>query len=213
MRATILTPNYGVKKITVAITIALLLFVSIFLQVGIDAERGKMELEMTHVKSTASTTLKLLGGLRSVAAAYIWLKVDRLHDNYYGALNEKEDELIPLYRLTTWLDPHIVDAYYVGSYLLYKVKRPDEGWEFALEGLNANPDSAEMELNVGQLALFYKNDYRLAISHLERAYLLSESDADKFVALKGLEVAYKKAGMLEKAETARQEASKLKGSI
>lgn len=187
--------DLGAKGRVAILSIIALILVSIVLQVRIDSGRVAMGLATTQVESNASTMLKLLGGLRSVAAAYAWLKVDRLHDEFYGTLSKKEDELIPLYRITTWLDPHIVDAYYVGSYMLYKVNRPDEGWRFALEGLRMNPDSAEMELNVGQLALIYRKDYKAAVTHLERAYKLAQNKGDKFEALRGLAVAYKKLGV------------------
>lgn len=194
----------GVKIKAATLSIIALILISTVLQVRIDSGRAAIGLATTQVESNASTALKLLGGLRSVAAAYVWIKVDRLHDNYYGALTEKEDELIPLYHLTTWLDPHIVDAYYVGSYLLYKINRPDEGWRFALEGLKMNPDSSEMELNVGQLALFYRKDYKTAITHLERAYKLAQNKDDRSEALRGLAAAYKKAGMTKKAEEIKE---------
>ncbi|MBE0447609.1 MAG: tetratricopeptide repeat protein [Actinobacteria bacterium] len=201
------TPAFGhnTRGVVTPLMVGALLLSAVFLQVGIDNERTRLGLTTTRVKSTASTTLEFLGGLRATAAALLWIKVDRLHDSYYGQLSKEEDELIPLYRLVTWLDPHIYQAYYVGSYMLYLVDRPDEGWDFALEGLRMNPESSRMEFNVGHLALVYRNDYKDAISHLERAYSLAQDDEDKFYALSNLKVAYRKAGMTDKAEAAEAE--------
>lgn len=208
MQAIFLAFNSTKRKAAVfVIAMLILILVTAFLQTKIDAERAGMGLTMTETQSSASTMLKLLGGLRSAAAAYVWLKVDRLHDEFYGELSAKEDELIPLYRITTWLNPHIVDAYYVGSYLLYKANRPDEGWRFALEGLRMNPDSSEMELNVGQLALFYRKDYKTAITHLERAYKLAQNKDDRLIALKGIAAAYKNAGITKKTEEIKEKLS------
>ncbi|MCL5291164.1 MAG: tetratricopeptide repeat protein [Actinobacteria bacterium] len=194
----------NLKRVAIPIVSAALILTAIFLQMGIEIDRMALGLETTGVESTASTALKFLGGLRSAAAAYIWIKVDRLHDEYYGEKFEQEEELIPLYRITTWLDPHLVDAYYVGSYLLYKFKRTDEGWSFAMEGLRLNPESAKMELNVGQLALFYRKDYRDAITHLERACLIAKSTEEKIFALQTLEAAYRQAGMIDRAESVKR---------
>ncbi len=194
------TISGGLRRYAALLISAAAIAASVPLQISVDAERSRLGLESLAIESAASTVLKFLGGLRSAAAAYLWLKVDRIHDEYYGEILEKEQELAPLYRLVTWLDPHLVDAYYVGSYMLYKFKRPEEGWRFAQEGLRINPDSWKMELNVGQLALFYRNDPQTAIPHLKRALALAETDEGKLLAMGSLEAAYRKIRSIDEAE-------------
>lgn len=192
--------NINTRKLISLILAVVILGSTIFLQVCIDGDHAQQGFASNGIDSGASTFFELLGGLRSVAAAYLWLKVDRIHDNYYRELSKKEDELIPLYRLVTWLNPHIDDAYYVGSYLLYLDKRPEEGWQFALEGLRTNPGSWTMEFNVGQLALLYKKDYKHSISHLNQAYALAQDNDEKVQVLQTLHAAYLRAGMIDRAK-------------
>ncbi|HZD60308.1 MAG TPA: hypothetical protein VE439_07630 [Anaerolineae bacterium] len=209
------TLNRNINGVIASIIISSLLLSSVFLQAGIDTKRSRLGLMTTGVKSTVDTAAQFLGGLRSAVAAVLWIKVDRVHHAYFeerGAGLENEDELIPLYRLVTWLDPHIYEAYYVGSYMLYLFDRPDEGWKFALEGLHMNPEVARMEFNVGYLALIKRNDYKYAIPHLEQAYSLAQDDEDRFYVLSNLVVAYSKAGMAEKAEDAKEKLSKIANS-
>lgn len=204
--------NRFMRAAAVAVTAALFA-VTVPLQMNIDAERSKLGLETTAAELTASTVLKFLGGLRSAAAAYLWLKVDRIHDEFYGEILEKEHELAPLYRMVTWLDPHLVDAYYVGSFMLYKFKRPKEGWKFAQEGLRVNPNSWKMELNVGQLALFYRNDPRTAIPHLRRAVALAEDDEGRLLSMGSLEAALRKAGSKNEADKIKKMIEDLRSKV
>ncbi|RJQ54238.1 MAG: hypothetical protein C4521_05155 [Actinobacteria bacterium] len=93
---------------------------------------------------------QMLGGVRSAAAAYIWIKLDTDHDTFYGDLR-KEAPLIPLFRVATWLDPKMERAYYVGGYMLWQQGRLRESIEFASEGVANNPKSALLVFNLGQL--------------------------------------------------------------
>lgn len=170
------------------------------LQSGIDSGRKELHLSSTGASAGASALLQPLGGVKTAIAAYLWIRIDHIHDEYYGDLRE-ESELMPLYRIITWLDHRFEDAYYVGSYMLYQQNHPEEGWRFALEGLRLNPKSAYMEFNVGQLALVFRKDYKGAVRHLERSVALSGNDyRTKFSALSNLRTAYLKAGKPAKAE-------------
>ena len=70
-----------------------------------------------------------------MAAAYLWLKVDSDHHAYYNDLS-KEQSLLPLYRLITWFDPHLVEPYFVASYMLYLYHRPREALALARDAQN-----------------------------------------------------------------------------
>lgn len=195
------------KSMLTAGLVGALLICSIVLQSPIDGYRSSLGLESDRLKSTTSTTMRFLGGLRSATAAFLWLKVDRLHDEYYAEDFSKEQELVPLYRIITWLDPHFTDAYYVGSYLLYRFEKHDESWSFAEEGLRNNPSSSKMELNLGQLALFERKDPKRAAAHLEKAVAMAQTDEEKLLALQSLEAAYRKSNLAEKANSVEREIS------
>lgn len=194
------TDSYLPVKKSMALVAAVLVFMATArLQSGI--EKGRADLGPSSERIAGATAAYgLLGGARTVVAAYIWLKTDRISEEYYGALS-KEAEVLPLYRVVTWLDPRFEDAYYIGSYMLFLVNRPKEGWDFALEGLKFNPESAKMELNVGQLALVKRHDYKSAIHHLERAQRLAgDHAAERYLALSNLRTAYVKANMPAEAQ-------------
>lgn len=192
------------------ITVLSLLGTGVVLQIGIDADRNSLGLQTSAAQSTISTTFKFLGGVRTAAAAYLWIKADRLHDDYYKEDFNKEQELVPLYRLATWLDPHLVDAYYVGSWLLYRYKQPEEGWKFAQEGLRLNPDSWKMELNLGQLAMLYKKNYREAVIHMKKATELAKEDEEKLATLLGYQAALNQSGLTKEAEAVGREVERVK---
>ena len=175
-----------------------LILASAFLQSNILSQKNILNPESTiGPYQSAKTALKLLGGLRSTAAAYLWLKIDRIHHRFYGELAE-EKELVPLYRITTWLDPHFVYAYYVGSFILYVNNKGGEAIDFAEEGVRANPDSTILNFNLGQLYLIVRSDLQQSEYLLQKALLLSEDEADRYNILTTLLVVYEKLGDEEK---------------
>ncbi|MHB0976863.1 MAG: hypothetical protein ACYC1U_06685 [Candidatus Aquicultorales bacterium] len=197
-------------KRTIGVSLVLVLLASsIGMQVAIDGERSSLGIGSNGARTSAETAVRFLGGVRGAAAAYLWLKVDRLHEDFYGEDLSKEQELAPLYRIITWLDPSFADAYYVGSYLLFKFGRPREGWAFALEGVVRNPESSSLERNAGELALHYRKLPKVAIPHLKKAFTLAETDEDRLLALQSLRGAYRQAGMLAEAEGAKRTISLL----
>jgi tetratricopeptide (TPR) repeat protein len=168
------------------------------LEGAIYQERVKAGLVSTALPLKAGqNTWKFLGSLRTVAAAYLWLRVDRIHHEYYGDLT-REQELVPYYRIITWLDPRWVDAYYVGSYLLYLYKQPEESLKFAEEGVRLNPNSAKLNFNLGQLYVLTKN-YSQSLPYLNKALSLTRDKREKFLVYQLLYVAYKNLGEKDKA--------------
>src|SRR5204863_325568 len=76
-------------------------------------------------------------------------------------------------RLMTWADPHFIQGYTVGASMLCRAgKYPDLGLGFLLEGERANPDSFEIQTELGHFFLVYKKDYPTAEGHLRRALAL-----------------------------------------
>lgn len=175
----------------VAGLLALLMALAVLLQVTIDRQPLAFYSQRKQASAVSGQALlQLLGGLRGVAAAYLWIKVDADHHAYYGDLR-KEQSLIPLYRLITWLDPHFVEPYFVASYMLYLYHRPKEGLAFAKEGLENNPNSNLLHYNIGEIYLFYEKKYWLAARHLELAVDLTNDKADQLTYLVMLSYAYR----------------------
>jgi tetratricopeptide (TPR) repeat protein len=91
-----------------------------------------------------------------------------------GKLYSKDaNQTLPFYRLMTWSDPHFIQGYTVGSTFINKVGRePDAAIQFLLEGERFNPDSFEIQTELGHLYLVYKKDYASAEKHLLRSIAL-----------------------------------------
>lgn len=203
--------NLSSRQKSAIITFLLVVLIA-FVQVRIDEDRRAAGLTVSGLKSGSFTALELLGGLKTASAAFLWIKIDRIHDTYYGNFS-KEAELIPMYRLVTWLNPHLDEAYYVGSYLLYKFGKPGEGWKFNQEGLKMNPRSGKLELNAAQFILFERGnrkltirDYEAAIEHLKRALIFGGIENDEIlIAYQDLKLAYDNLGLKDEASAVEKE--------
>ncbi len=142
-------PRFAVSLALVLILAAGLLFAP--------ATAGGAAGQPQAVSTSGRVLGQLLGGVRTAAAAYLWIKTDSDHDTYYGDLT-KEAPLIPLYRIQTWLDPKMERAYFVASYMLWQQRKSREAIEFAKEGLSANPRSPLLTFNLGQLYFLESGD-------------------------------------------------------
>jgi predicted Zn-dependent protease len=191
-------PRFGSNSYLIIVLFLFLLITSAFLQSNILSQKNYLDPQITiGPYQSAKTALKLLGGLRSTAAAFLWIKIDRIHHKFYGELYE-EKELIPLYRMTTWLDSHFVYAYYVGSFLLYLNNRGEEAIDFAEEGIRTNPNSGLLNFSLGQLYLIIENNPEKSERFLQKALKTIETDADRYNILATLLVVYEKLGDEEK---------------
>lgn len=99
-----------------------------------------------------------------------------------------QSQTLPFFRLMTWLDPHFVRGYTTGAAMLCDAgKHADVGLAFLQEGLSHNPDSFEIQMEVGRFHLVYFRKYALAERHLTRALELAprgrELSEDEFSAL------------------------------
>jgi tetratricopeptide (TPR) repeat protein len=92
--------------------------------------------------------------------------------------SKKADQTIPFYRLMAWADPTFVQGYTVGSVMICDSGlHSDEALRFLEEGERNNPDSFEIQTELGRMYLVYKKDYEKAALHLRRALaLLPQSD-------------------------------------
>lgn len=115
--------------------------------------------------------LDLIGELRTPLAMMMFYRMDLYHEllAQQGTSYTKETQLMPLLRLTTYLDPKLDEAYDLLSFDLIRGHgRQDEAMKILEEGLVYNPDSFVLNSRMGQL-LLWRREYRKAIPYLQRA--------------------------------------------
>lgn len=139
-------------KKTVLVLVIILLLAAAILQWGLDqTPAGTSEAEIESFPS-ASSLLDLLGGARQYVAYVLYIKTDTLHHTYYGSALE-EGELVPYFMLITLLNPSYISAYYVGAGTIDAQGKRAEAIDFTLQGLRANPESADLYYSLGDLYL------------------------------------------------------------
>ena len=87
-------------------------------------------------------------------------------------------EALPLFRMMTWADPHFIEGYEMGSYLVFSSatnKRVDRAMKFLEEGIANNPGSYRLHKSYGHYALTITKQNELALEHLEKAVSIIEA--------------------------------------
>jgi len=105
-----------------------------------------------------------LTGLKTFAAAALWNRTDPVFHNYYADVT-LEDQLYLLTTIATVqaLDPHAVQSYYIGSWILAKNDRLDEGLAMAERGVEANPRAGILLVGLAQMRYLYTDDLEGAV--------------------------------------------------
>ncbi len=140
--------------------------------------------------------LDVLGELRTFAAQMLYVRGDLYHHvmEAQGFAWTQTRDILPIYRLSTVLDPHLVDAYDVASYdLVMNFGRPREGLAFLDDGIRHNPDSAKLHLAKAFL-LYELKDYAAVVPSAGRALQLSEERVDRLNSVRLLAHAQEKLG-------------------
>lgn len=136
-------------------------------------------------RSRTDILLDLLGELRTFMARSLFMRADLYHHimEEQGIPWQQEQDILPLFRMITVLDPHLVEAYDTASYdLVINFGRPKEGFAFLQEGLAQNPDSAQLHFGNAYL-LFQTKDYAGTVPAAGRALQLS---TDEFLSLNSI---------------------------
>jgi tetratricopeptide (TPR) repeat protein len=144
-----------VKK-ALLISLVILLVAAALLQWGLDRTPAGTEVDETGDFPTASSLLDLLGGARQYLAFTYYIKTDKLHHTYYGSAAQ-EAELVPYFKLIALLDPNYISAYYVGAGTMDVLGKREEAIAFTLQGIEANPESADLYYSLGDFYLEEKN--------------------------------------------------------
>ncbi|MBN2028028.1 MAG: hypothetical protein JW854_14865 [Actinobacteria bacterium] len=193
-------------KRAVLVLIVVTLLAAAMLQWGLDqTPAGTNEAELERFPS-ASSLLDLLGGARQYVAYVLYIKTDTLHHTYYGSALE-EGELVPYFLLIALLDPNYVSAYYVGVGTIDAQGKREEAIEFNLEGIRANPESADLYYSLGELYLLEER-YEEARDAFLQAKKYEPEIVTRNLILTALAASYSKLGdvkaeigtMMEKAQ-------------
>jgi len=100
---------------------------------------------------------------------------DRFGRNFYPTTHThlhggNEREMLPWLKLSAELDPHEIDPYLAASYWLRtSLNNPGEAERFLREGLDANPDSFEILLELGRINFYNRKNSRVARNIFELA--------------------------------------------
>jgi len=113
-------------------------------------------------------------------------------------------EALPLFRLMTWSDPHFVEGYTLGAYLIFCAadnRNVPRAVEFLEEGIANNPESFVLRREYGQYLLYnLKQTEKARNSFLAAARLIERAPKGKIDELKaeeawaGLVQAFRKMG-------------------
>lgn len=154
-------------------------------------------------RSRIDVLLDVLGESRTILARYLFMKADVYHHvlEKQGVYVNKEQDVLPLYRLCTYLDPRMEEAY---DLLVYDLNAGYGDQKAALEvlqeGLLYTPKSVKLNLRKGQIYLLAKQ-YEAAIAP---AQLAVENSTDEFDTRNGLRVLYHSYEHLERWEEAEK---------
>ena len=121
-------------------------------------------------RSVGRAASSYLTGIRVYAAAALWNRIDPLSHNYYGGVG-LDDQLYMLSTIAAVqaLDPHAVQSYYVGAWILVRNDRVADGLEMARRGADENPTSGIALTGCAQLLYLYGEDLEEAADVAERA--------------------------------------------
>jgi tetratricopeptide (TPR) repeat protein len=87
---------------------------------------------------------------------------------------EDPRQALPLFRLMTYSNPQFVPAYVAGASLLaHQQGRLEEGLQFLREGERNNPNSIEIQTEMGQLITVKQRRYDEALPFLKKAIALA----------------------------------------
>lgn len=110
------------------------------------------------------TTSSYLTGAKRFAAAALWNRMDPVFHNYYpGMALDDQLYMLPTIAMVQALDPQLVQPFYIGSWMLIRNDRLDEGVKMAERGARENPDAGILYVNLAQLQMLYAEDLPAAV--------------------------------------------------
>ncbi len=137
-----------------------------------------------HKEVKAPEGYVALGEMGYVRPYNILLRMSDLIDisEHIHLQGEDMKEIVPWLYYSVKIDPHNVLAITLTSYYLSEwFGKPDEAFGVLRDGLKNNPDSWQINAELGRMYFTHTGDYETAVRYLSRAYeFLMRSDHDKF---------------------------------
>jgi hypothetical protein len=159
---------------------ALLMVVAIGLQAWIDPDRQYYAPidKTTQLNAVGNESKELLGGVllgfREVAAGLLWVRAD---DYFHSG---RYDDLVPIFYVVTWLDPHQLDVYSTGAWhLAYNLgdqRLIPEGVKFLDKGIRDNPDVYDLYFQQGWMNFNKIKNYGEAVRFFQEASKHPDTD-------------------------------------
>jgi hypothetical protein len=106
-------------------------------------------------RTLTDVMLDIFGDARTLMARYLWFKMDIMHETLdsTGIPVFRQKDLLPLMRMTTYLDPTFDDAYDTIAFDLWKgYGRTQEAFDLVMEGLKSIPNSYLLHFRAAFLA-------------------------------------------------------------
>lgn len=92
-----------------------------------------------------------LNGFRTYAAALLWNRLGPIEHTYYEDTSiRKATYAVPTINAVIHLDPKLIDAYYVGAWIVASNGRIAEAIDLARQGVEANPQSGLLRVSYAQ---------------------------------------------------------------
>lgn len=111
-----------------------------------------------------------LSGLRTFAAAVLWNRMEPLQHSYYEDMPlDQHLFVLPTIYIVTRLDPTLLDPYYVGSWIIARNGKIQEGLDLARQGMEANPQSGLMYASYAQMLFILEHDPKAALPYARKA--------------------------------------------
>lgn len=136
-----------------------------------------------------SSVYKLAGEFRVVFANLLWIKADRYHHEFIQRNPNwtHNKELLGMFKMITALDPHFVEAYSTGAYILMKgYKDNSKALIYLRKGISNNPKSSELNELAAIIYARQLNDPKTAIPYAKKAVIFSGSDFQRGVSTRTL---------------------------
>lgn len=119
--------------------------------------------------------LGALGEFSKTLASYLWIKSDFYWHEYKGDWRSDRN-IMPLVKLVTLLDPNQVAAYDFGGYhLAMNLGDVHDGILYLKEGLQNNPDNAQLNFTIAVICMRKIKNYYMAAEYAKHAYLLADN--------------------------------------
>lgn len=157
--------------------LAIVLFSTVLIGQG-SADRSTQQWGFTSTGAAVGRAgFAYLTGLRQLAAAVLWNRLDpQYHDYYADQALVDQIQMLPTVKMVTMLDPELLEPYYVAAWILARRGEAEQapelieqGLELAAAGVENNPRSGLLRVNYAQILWFYGDDLDEAAVQAEAA--------------------------------------------